>query len=136
MITIDGFEFKGTHGAAVSAPPQLRVMRKAFSGVDGESEIKGGKTGREVSVDIVVHERLNASQMEAVLGVYEYQILGRHGTLLVRADTGYDQAFANTTYMGFERDPETPAPLYDYANTIDGRWWIRGRLKFYQLLVT
>ena len=135
-ISIDGIDFIGTHGQIVAMAPQLRVIRKSFSGVDGESEIQAGKTGRALWCEIVLHDRHNAAQMEAVLAITEHVFLGRHGMLLsTDPQTNYFQQFPNTTYMGFERDQMTPAPLYDYAGTIDGRWWIRGKLHFYQLLI-
>jgi len=134
MIVIDGREVKGTHGLLVPQNGQLVTRRRHFIGVKGEAEVRSKPRGRQVSCDLLVHDNYaKLLDIETALEVLQVDLLGRHGNV-VTIFTDEPQVLQSCTYMGFELDPAAPWPLYDYAGTIDGGWWIRGTLMFYQLI--
>lgn len=133
MIDIEGIQPKGTHGLIVADPPQLITRRVHYVGLDGETEIESGVTGRRLYCTFLLHDEYRTvADLEVWLSILEHTIVGRHGT--VATDLGETfQSFPHTTFEGFKRDPQQPAPLKDYAGTIDGGWWIKGTLEFYQV---
>ena len=137
----DGGTFHGTHEAPTAQAPELQTVRTKFAGVIGESEIRLGTGGRNITVPIVLHDGYTSSwQLQERIREYEGWV-GDHGTLEVFSDevSGVDAEYPNCTFEGFFKDPSPDAgPLPDYVGLLDGytpSWWVRGVLVFRQLSI-
>ena len=143
MIVAPNYNFTGTHGQlAVVSRAELVTRRRHYPGIDGESEIRAGINGRMWRCDyLVANNYASLNQLNIELVKLEGTLLGMHGvvTALYGQAAGGgpqdQQTLFDTTYMGFERDPNLPEARLDVAGTIDGGWWIRGFLNFYELKV-
>ncbi len=141
MIKFNGEDIHGTHESPVFQAPALQTVRSYFAGVQGESEIRLGRKGRPITINIVLHN--GYSQPESLVAQLRNleQKVGNHGVLQIVAGQwgGVPQTFKNCTFEGFTKDPSPDAgPLPDNAGTLDGgvpSWWIRGVLVWHQLSV-
>lgn len=131
-----GNNFGNAHGSVVASTAPLTFWRAKYPGVRGETEIRGDIRGRELSCEIMVFDNLTAIDAERLLARFEVDWVGNHGTLVCTPenDAQPQATYRNVTYMGFERDQSTPAPLLDIASTLDGGYWFRGIARFYQIL--
>lgn len=133
MLTFNG-AIDGTHGPVTMEPPLLHSKIVKFWGVNGETELRGGRGGRILECRIWLHN-----------GYSTYRALGRelesldrrvgtHGTLTIRGNGGYQRQFRNCTFLGFTPDGlPGSGPVRDVAGTLDGGWWIAGTLRWRQL---
>lgn len=140
-LTHDGGTFHGTHESPTMTAPELQTVRTKFAGVVGESEIRLGTGGRNITVPIILHNRYaNSSRLMQRLEEYEGWI-GDHGTLGFTTDElgGIDAEFPNCTFEGFFKDASPDAgPLPDMVGLLDDytpSWWVRGTLVFRQLSI-
>lgn len=136
-IQFAGKSVPGTHGIAQLGPQELTRMSTNFWALHGECEIIGGRRGREIVIEMWVHNKYaSAANLEATLRNIELE-LGWHGTLEV---TGTNpQIFDQCTFTQLERVPfegrADAAPLDDVAGTVDGGWVQPIKLHFRQLVV-
>jgi hypothetical protein len=140
-VKFNGIEIKGTHGLASEGPVELFARRTHFYGLQGMSEIIGGRGGRPLSVDIWMHdEYTNLSDLKTVLVALDKRI-GEYGTLEIidTPETDDNTDYQQVTFLGLERLPlgnrNDTGPLKDTAETVDGGWFQNGRLHFMQLTV-
>jgi hypothetical protein len=136
-IVFEGVEIRGVVERFPVPPPELQAYRVHFSGVHGEHELRGGKGGRTLEIQIVL-----ADQWLSKLQLVEFynqtlnrDLINTNGTLTYRyaeAEGGENvQEFDDCTFQGFFEDPRQ-GPLLDVSGTMDGGWWVRGVLVFRQ----
>jgi hypothetical protein len=115
-------------------PPATQLYRRHFSGVFGESELRGAIGGRTIEVGIVIADGF--ATREALTDFYETDlniVLMQQNATLVYNAPDYVREYNNCTFEGFHPSPR--GPLEDEAGTLDGGWYIRGVLVFRQLRV-
>lgn len=141
MIKFNGEDIHGTHESPAFQAPAHQTVRTPFAGVQGESEIRLGRKGRAIAINIILHN--GYSQPAALINQLRAleQKVGNHGILQIVPGPwgGVPQTFKNCTFEGFTKDPSPDGgPLPDSVGTLDGSkpsWWIRGTLMWYQLSV-
>lgn len=139
MITFNGKQIKGTHDAVAYSSPELQVSRTYFWGLQGESEITGGKSGRNMTVYMWLHDK-HSSRTAIEDRVKEIMTwVGEHGVLVeTDARNSMTKTYENVTFTGVEPitfpNRESVGPIKDYAGTVDGGWIQAVNLKFYQLI--
>ena len=131
----------GTHGLITEGPIELHLRRTYFYGLKGESEIVSGYGGRPLYADMWIHNSYSDfTDLNAYLATLDKK-MGDHGTLetTYSPSNGKEQTFEHCTFLGFERLPlpgrDQPGALEDVAGTVDGGWFINGRLHFHQLKI-
>ena len=129
-VKFDGLTFAGTHGTAMEGSWTSQSLRRYYFGLYGQTEKRGGRGARELTVDITLHDTY--SDFAALHGFLKNKLnrkINKHGTLEVK-DDNIQQTFKNVT---FDRFDWTQPPLADDAGTVDGGWWMSGVLRFTQL---
>ena len=146
-ITFDKFIIKGTFSAIVPSAPDLHVRRSYFWGTKGETEIVGGRGGRELTCKVLIHEKKFATWKKLIDWLLTLDAkIGDHGTLesVAGHDATIKQKFENCTFHGFEWQPfggqETAGPLPDVGGGLRESpsdkgdiWFINGVLRWRQL---
>jgi len=149
VIKFRSKEIPGTHGAAVFPPPELHVVRTYFWSMRGQTEIVGDTGGREVTVDLWLHDGFKKREDIAKKLKALDAMVGAHGVLEVdlgaqpktasgssaSASSKEKETLRYCTFGGFDRSSigQGPVPVFDYAGTVDGGWFAAGMLRFYQL---
>ena len=150
-------DLKGYHTSLRADPPQAKVIRRHFFGLNGETEIFGGKGGRVIQCDMLLTDKnwKAASDVRDYLNTLD-SIVGDHGELKEYdigadelSDPDPDTLFPDCTFMGatprsiegredwsiqrdqfgglFPGDPE------DFINN-GGSYFTLAVLRWYQLL--
>jgi hypothetical protein len=152
-VKFKNYAFPGTHGAAIVLPPELHVVRSSFFGLDGTSEIVGGRGGREITVDMWFHNKFfRRDQLINGPITTSRLIIGHHGKLelihelapqrskqngaITYQAKARKEEYEDVTFHGFfptSFGGQPGVPLFDWAGTVDGGWFIAGQLRFYQL---
>lgn len=135
-VRIAGRTIKGT--ILPFRPPGREhiVARTHYPGLAGESEISLDTAGRDLSVEIILHDSYTRESLHQYVDQLlqrsqsEGGYVGIHGTLEVDSPAGVRQ-YENTTYDGF--DEGDPAMIEDIAGTLGGGWICHGLLRFRQL---
>lgn len=138
MLTFRGIPINGTHDSVIAQPPELHVVRTYFWGIKEESEIVGGRGGRELSCYIWLHNKYATRQKveEAITTINSW--VGMHGVLVEEDNTNNVKlTYNNVTFAGFAREAmagrDSRGPIRDFAGTVDGGWIQPGTLLFRQL---
>jgi hypothetical protein len=132
VITIAGETISGIWEAPRVARPRIQVTRSKFFGVLGESEIHGRGGGREIEIPIYMFDHYASAQavMDRIAQLEAQASLGLHGTLTMSG--AVPRTYQDVTFEGFEEDPAIGI-LEDVAGTLDGGWFVKGTLYFYDL---
>lgn len=123
----------GLHSAAMFGPAPQRMLQTEYFGVDGVIEIDGGRGARTIEYELLTFAAESRSNLDAVLD----QLATLEGTVGVLSESGnLAKSFAECRFEGFTHDGRGPIP--DVAGQIAGAngWIVRGRLRFFQRLVT
>lgn len=140
MLVFNGFTLYGTHRSLVPAAPDLQLKTTKFMGVHGESAIRGGRGGREITCHICIHNRYGTARE---LTTYLRQLdtlVGGFGELRERRvdGAGIDQEpFKECVFLGFTPDPQYGI-IPDTSGTLDGAnpsWHTEGMLRWRQLSI-
>lgn len=134
----NGFLFPGINEKMDVDPPEFPRVRTTYWGLHGESEIRGGRSGRTIRLRTLLRSIDNPYQTYEDLAEVLYQLerlVGEHGELtILNLDNGLTRTFANTTFEGFVAGPEqSDGPLPDVAGALGGGWWIRGVATWHDL---
>jgi hypothetical protein len=139
MIIFNGSTIPGTHGPVWPSAPQFQSAQFKFFGLDGVSEIWGGRGKRQIDTDIWLHNNFsNSPQLVAYLQVLEAMV-GDHGLLKITAGGtgGVPRSYPHCTFKGFEPTRgEKWGPKPDITGLLDGTvntWWQAGTLTWEQL---
>src|SRR5262245_49049366 len=97
MMNIDGNNYYGTHGPLLVPSPEVQIVRAKFWGVNGMSEIRGGRGGRELICHSWVHnEFLTNDALTAYLRTLNNTAGQINGTLTrTYPDGGPPRVFKN-----------------------------------------
>lgn len=136
QLTFNGVAFQGLPLEFVPAAPEYLFFRTHFAGVNGVSEITGGRGARTISIPVVVFGKFLTRD---AIQEYVDNNLNREGLALngqlAYVSTGtqrWNRTYDDCTFEGFSL-LSPPGFLPDEAGTLDGGWWCLGALKFTQL---
>ena len=132
-IKFDEVTIAGANGAPRIGSYQVQTMRRYYYGLIGQTEIRGGRGGRPIAIDMWIFNSFDNYQ--AVIDYIDtniyYNIGARTGTLVLLGDTLNNYNFPECTLDSFEY---TITPFEDIAGTVDdGKWFAGGTLTFWQL---
>lgn len=133
-LTFGGVDITGIVERFTVGPPGTQLYRRHFSGIVGESELRGGLGGRTIEVQIVLAGDFD--DRESLRAAYEDQLnrdLVQTNDTLTYSATDFDASYPECTFLGFF--PDGRGPLLDEGGTLDGGWFCRGVLVFRQLRV-
>lgn len=136
-INFDGSDIHGAHGQPVTGSFGSESQRRFYFGLHGQTEKRGGRSGRPISIEIWVFN--NFGTYEAIRDYIEDNIMEKinsHGDLRIDGDPFDGYTFKDCTLDAFEMDTRTP--LQDIAGTVDkdngvNKWFAIGTLIFWQL---
>jgi hypothetical protein len=119
-------------GLVIEPRPTQRKTTK-FWGVNNESQIYGGRGGRNILVPVIVF-KVGTYTTAALLADYinatlNGSALGTKGILTITSLSNHS-AFDDTTYDGFAL---VEGPKQDVGGTLGGQYWAIGQLLFRQL---
>ena len=114
---------------------RLQVARTKYFGVAGESEIHGLGGGREIAIPFYFFDNFpSAAALLSRIDQLDYKAEeGLAGDLQLSGPI-YNRTYHDVTFEGFEVDPEVGV-LPDVAGTLDGGWFAKGTLHFYDLRI-
>ena len=147
MLKFNGRVYSGSHGALVVGSPEQHVRRVKYWDLPGEAEIVGRPGGRNITVDLLLHDTYTQDQLVSELSNMDDRI-GTNGTL--KESGNVSRTYKNCTFDGYEIIPfggqDSPGMLQDVAGTLrdddgdleldgqnNGGWFIAVRLMFRQL---
>jgi hypothetical protein len=121
---------------AVPEPaPELQTWRTRFAGVQGESELVGTAGGRTLEFALMIHGSFatrNALR-DYIQGTLNGSLIGEHDDIVFRGTSpNFEHDWMHCTCEGFSMAPGS-SPLFDFAGTLDGGWFVPGVLRFRQL---
>ena len=112
-------------------PPELVTMDTHFFGLDGVSQITGGIAGRMIDVPVLIYDRFSSAiSLTSYINTAVHKRIGKHDDLIVYSPSDWP-IFYNCTFRGFQ---PTEGPKPDVAGTLNDSWWVKGILRFQQLL--
>jgi len=119
MIKFNGRIYSGSHGPIVATSPENHVRRVKYWDLSGEAEVRGLRGGRNISVEILLHDSYSQNQLIAELNTIDSKV-GTNGALV---ETGNVQrTFQNCTFDGYEPIPfggqSDSSMLQDVAMTL------------------
>lgn len=131
-IKFPGLTFPGTHGPVLHNAPMLQTVRTKFPGVLGESEIRLGRGGRMLEIDLRLASSGYTSSAAVDTQLKKYaKAVGTHGTVEITGNLKH--SFPNCTFQGATQLedilPDPPGTLTGTANT----YHTLIRLSWYQL---
>lgn len=151
MILFNSIEIEGYHTALLADAPQLAATRRPFFGLDGTSEVVGGRQGRMITCQLWLTSSgwTNVKQLLARLRDLDNAVGGNHDLEERDHQTspGIPQKFPECTFQGFQRLPlpgqDMAGPLKDLAGTLHvyqaenfakngGAWFQFGQAVWYQ----
>lgn len=140
MLVFNNQQIYGTHWALIPSAPDLQLKTTKFMGVNGESAIRGGRGGREISCHICIHNSFaTARALTTFLRLLD-TLVGSYGELREtrQSGKGIDQEpFRECVFLGFWMDPQYGI-IPDLSGTLDGAnpsWHCEGTLRWRQLSV-
>lgn len=120
----------GTHGLVLQDSYESMTLRRFFFGQSGNTEKRGGRGGRKLSIRMVLHDNWSQhSDLEAFL-VKLNNLINVNGTLTVTGDTGTSNEHCTLDSVEWIGTP-LPGPLH--GSTTDEGWWVEVMLHFWQL---
>lgn len=139
MLKFQSKTLPGTLGSVLYAGPESRVVRTPYAGVDGESEIRAGHGGRDVVLELTIHDEYDTFAKLHNKGIKPIEaVINETGTLRIDSG-GVKLVLKDCTLDVFQPIPlpgqPTPEALLDVAGTLDGGWFQTFQLRFRQLLV-
>jgi len=117
--------------------PELQTYRTHFQGVNGISEIIGGRGGRQLEFPVILHKKWARRQSMEDYVEFDLNLraFGENGNIAYTANEATIK-YDDCTFHGFFMDPN--GPLFDYSGTLeeDGTrgWFCSGMLLFFQLV--
>lgn len=131
-IKFPGLTFPGVHGPVLHNAPALQTVRTKFPGVLGESEIRLGRGGRTIEIDLRLASSsyTTAAAVDSQLRKYA-KAVGTHGVLEITGNLKH--SFPNCTFEGATQLEDI---LPDPAGTLTGTanvYHTAIRLRWYQL---
>ena len=140
MIIFNGKTIFGLHGPLWPDPPEFQSAKFKFFGLDGVSEIFGGRGMRKIDTEIWIHNKFTSfPQLVAYLELLDRRV-GEHGELKVTpgAEGGVPRSYPHCTFLGFSPD-RSLGPLPDIPGQLDGlgttTFWQAGTLTWNQLKI-
>ena len=123
----NGQLIRGKYSTPLIDRRELQVQRTKFFGVEGESEILGGRSGRVIEINHWFFGDYS-SRKEIATALQRLDArTGNNGRLEL---TEMTLLFYDCTFEGYEL---LYGPLQDIAQTLDGGYWAELSLRFRQL---
>lgn len=140
MIVFNSRTIFGIHGPLWWQVPEFQSAKFKFFGLDGVSEINGGRGMRRIDTQIWIHNKFTTfRQLVAYLELLDRRV-GEHGDLKVTSGGagGVPRTYPHCTFLGFDPDREL-GPLPDFTGQLDGigttTHWQAGTLTWNQLRI-
>ena len=102
MIKFKGRVYSGSHGPIVVGSPELKVRRVGYWDLVGEAEVIGKTGGRNVSIEITLHDAYTQAQLISELNSIDSKV-GQNGTL--EESGNVTRKLKNCTFAGYEPIP-------------------------------
>lgn len=122
-------------GDVVIEPRRVKVKRTTFFGVNGESEIIGGRSGRAIHIPVLIQDASAFDTARKLADFIDYDLateaLQLNGTLDFVSESDHSK-FLNCTFDGVEFEPGHSVKQ-DIGGTAGGGWIAYCLLHFYQL---
>jgi hypothetical protein len=120
-VTFDGETIPGTVLSFAIPSKELQVRRTKFWGVNGESQIVGGLSGRTLQIPMWLHDEsfVTAKDIGDYIEGLEF-LIGTTGPLKVISNADYPEFF-ESTLDGVLLVPD-PGIIYDHAGGLGGFW--------------
>lgn len=130
-LSHNGSTIFGEVQAPVYAPPALQTKRVKYWGVVGESETRGQRGGRMISIRLLYHnQHSTVATIQAALKALNDRV-GEFGDLVLTGAGA--RTFRHCTFEGFQIEVgPLPGPVFG-ADPPDSGWFAIGTLTFYQL---
>lgn len=133
MLTFAGNPFPGFHERVMADKPMLQTKRTKFAGILGESEIRLGAGGRQLSCRVWLNSPAygSAAAVANAMGVLDAAV-GTNGDLV---ETGaISQTWPDCTFEGFV--PSSSILPAVGSGMPQGSYFVEGELFWYQLRIT
>jgi len=140
MIIFNNLTIPGIHGPIWPSPPEFQSAKFKFFGLDGVSEINGGRGMRRIDTQIWIHN--NFASFKALVSFLEFldTRVGEHGNLKITSggEGGVPRTYPHCTFLGFDPD-RSLGPLPDVVGQLDPgpslTFWQAGTLIWNQLRI-
>lgn len=112
--------------------PAVDVVRTKFKGVNGDSEIRGGRGGRMIEYPVAIFDTAFSSfaSVQAFLDKLD-SLVCTNGTL--KESGTITRTWKDCTFEGFDNQGNSILPIIGVGMT--GSYWIKGVCRWYQLSI-
>lgn len=121
-ISHDGYDFENQHHGDIrpTSPPRLQLVVAEFAGLDGESHLVGGLTGRELTCRYLMDGYASRTALKTATDAIHAQTGQLTGTITITGNLA--RTIPKCTFLGFVHEEGR----YD-GSGVNG-WFVRGLL--------